>query len=490
MPKRVIIAGAGFSGMSIAAHLANKGFEVEIYEKNESPGGKVRQYMYDGFTFDMGASAYFYPEIFDHFFKRFNHSASDFYSIQKLDPSCRIFFNANDYFDLPASNEKLLKLCDEFESNGNKKMKQYLQLAEKYHNQFQEETLNNKTLIFNKQYRYPWLKSVVNKKKHQNYIHKLFNNYKIIALLEFPLPFFGMVPFHFPFQPFVANYSLLMQGVFYPKGGMHQVEEALSSILEELKVPVHLSSEVKHFDIIGNTVSGILTHNKNFHADLFASAMDYYHTEQLIGKDYRNYANALWKSKPKQPSLLIFFIGFRKKLDKLQHHNLLFNDCFDLPPGKKIRFKSNYKSCISYITCTSKTDSDKAPKNMENLVARISIPSGFEDTGKMREHYFLMLMDRLEEITGQALKSEIVVKKSFAMNDFEHDYYSFRGYAFGALNAIGSSIFWSPKIRNRHLSNLYYAEIPYVLGPGMASAILTGEMIANTMIKDHTGKLN
>jgi phytoene desaturase len=484
MSKRVIIAGAGFSGMSLAANLANLGFEVEIYEKSESPGGKVRQYLNDGFTFDMGASIYFYPEIFDRFFNKFNHSASDFYSLKKLDPSYRIFFNSENYFDIPAESDKLLELCDKLEPDGGKKMAQYLVLAEKCHSRFQNETLKDGSLTLKKHYRYSWFNIVLNSKKHQSYVRRLFKSYQIISLLEFPLPFFGIIPAHSPIFTFTSNYSLLKHGIFYPIGGMNQVEEALSTILEELKVPVHLSSEIEHFDIIGDSISGILTHQKNFHADLFASAMDYFHTEQLIGKDYRNYNNALWKSKPKYPSVLIFYLGFKKKLHNLLHHNLIFNDCFDLPPKKAIKLKSKYKTCLSFITCTSKTDIKKAPKGMENLVARISVPPGLEDTGKMREHYFTMLLNRLEEITGQTLKTEIAIKKSFAMKDFENDYFSFKGQAFGALNSVKSSVLWTPKIRNKHLSNLYYAELPNALGPGMASALLTGEMIANTIIED------
>lgn len=484
MSKRVIIAGAGFSGMSLAAHLAIKGFKVEIYEKNESPGGKVRQYLSDGFTFDMGASIYLYPEIFDRFFNKFNHSASDFYSLKRLDPSYRVFFNKDDYFDISSENDKLLNLCDTLEPKGGKKMAQYLNLAEKYHFRLHNEALNNTPLNYKKHFQYNWLRSVFNNRKHQNYIRGLFKSNYIISLLESSLPFIGVIPSPSPVFPFTANYSLLKQGLLSPQGGMHQVEEALSAILEELKVPVNLSSEIKNFDIIGNTISGVLTHQKSFHADLFASAMDYNHTEHLVGKDYRNYNGNLWKSKQKFPSILIFFLGFKKKLNKLQHHNLIFNDSYDLHTKKVFKLKSSNNTSISYITCASKTDVEKAPKGMDNLVARISIPPGLEDTGKMREHYFTMLINRLEAITGQTLKSEVVVKKSFAMNDFEHDYYSYKGHTFGALNALNKSLFWKPKIRNRHLSNLYYAELPNVLGPGMASALLNGEMVANTIIKD------
>lgn len=488
MSKKVIVAGAGFSGMSLASHLAKENFDVEIYEKNESPGGKVRLYINDGFTFDMGASVYIFPEIFERYFNQFNHTTSDFFSLKRLDPSYRVFFNPEDYYDISADEDKLLDLCNKFELNGGNKMLRYLQVAENYHKRFYFDIFNNTALDYKKNFRHTWINSIFSNRKHKAYIRGLFKSYRIISLLECPLPFLGINPSFFPYLAFSANYSTLKKGVFYPEGGMHQIEEALSAILEELGVPVHLSSEIKNFDIIGDSISGILTNQKDFHAEIFASAMDYYHTEKLIGKDYRNFNNAIWKSKPKYPSVMIFYLGFKKKLPRLRHHNLVFNDCFELPSSNTIKYKSNFKNCLIFITCTSKTDLGKAPHGMENLVARISIPPGLEDTGKMREHYFTLLLNRLENITGHSLKDQVVLKKSYAMNDFEHDYHSYKGQVFGVFNTIGPSLLWSPKIKNKRLSNLYYAELPGVLGSGMASALLTAEMIANYIVKDYNRK--
>ena len=474
--------------MSLAAHLADKGFEVEVYEKNESPGGKVRLYINDGFTFDLGATVYFFPEIFDRFFNKFNHSASDFYTLKKLNPTYRIFIGSKNYFDIPVNKQELLQLSESFEKGGADEMKRYLNHAENSYNYFRDEILTNPVLDYKKHVKRSWLHAFISRKKHQKYVRNHFKSYQLNALLLFPLPFLGAVPDFSPDHTMIANYALLTNGIFYPEGGMHRVEEALSAVLREMKVPVHLSSEVKSFDIIGESVSGILTHQKNFHADLFASAMDYHHTEQLLGKGYRNYHNAVWKSRSIIPSVLIFYIGFGKKLRNLLHYNLIISDGFDFVPKESVKIKSDHSTCLILLTCSSKSDPDKAPEGMDNLIARITIPPGLEDTGKMREHYFTILMDRLEKITGQRLRKEMVVKKSFALNDFEKDYYSYRGQILGALNSIRASMFWSPRVRNKHLSNLYYAELPNILGPGMASSLLTGEMIAQCMTQDYYKK--
>jgi phytoene desaturase len=487
MQKKVIVAGAGFSGMSLAANLVKKDFNVEVYEKNESPGGKIRQYVSDGFIFDMGASIYFFPEIFERYYNRFNHTSSDFYSLKRLDPAYRVFFNPEKYFDVAADEDKLMTLCDKFERNGAKSMVRYLQVAGNYYKQNLNELFNSKGLENKKHFHNSWVNSYISDRKHKAYVRKLFKSYQIISLLEFPLPYLRKGNLFAPNVDFITNYSILKQGVFYPTGGMHQVEESLSTILEELGVPVYLSSEIKNFDIIGNSIAGILTHQKNFHADIFASTLDYFHTEKLIGKEYRDSKNVTSSTNPNFPSAVIFCLGIKKKLPRLQHLNLLFNNCFEIPEGKIGKHKSDVNDCLIFIICSSKSDLEKAPEGMENMVARISIPPGIEDTGKMREHYFNVLLNRLEEITGQTLKDEIVLKKSFAVNDIENGYNN-KGHLLRGLRKMGSSFIWSPKIKNKHLANLYYAGIPGALGSGMASALLTGEMIANYIAKDNSMK--
>ena len=94
--SNVFIIGAGFSGLSASLYLAQKGYDVSILEKNEIPGGRARKYSGNGFTFDLGPSWYWMPDVFDRFYKNFDKTASDFYRLVRLDPGYRIFFNEND----------------------------------------------------------------------------------------------------------------------------------------------------------------------------------------------------------------------------------------------------------------------------------------------------------------------------------------------------------------------------------------------------------
>jgi len=107
LPKKIIVIGAGFAGLAAAASLAQKGHQVIILEKNEGPGGRARQYQAQGFTFDMGPSWYWMPEVFEDFFQRFGKSTADYYELLRLDPSYIVYFGKGDEMEVPAKMEEL-----------------------------------------------------------------------------------------------------------------------------------------------------------------------------------------------------------------------------------------------------------------------------------------------------------------------------------------------------------------------------------------------
>lgn len=130
MNKTVAIIGSGFSSLSAACYLAKNGFKVNIYEKNATIGGRARQLKKDGFTFDMGPSWYWMPDIFDNFFNDFNKKTSDYYQLDKLDPAYKIFFED----EVLTVGDSLEKICSEFErieSGSSKHLKSFISKAEK-----------------------------------------------------------------------------------------------------------------------------------------------------------------------------------------------------------------------------------------------------------------------------------------------------------------------------------------------------------------------
>ena len=129
MKKNIAIIGSGFSSLSAACYLAKNGHKVTVFEKNEELGGRARQFKAKGFTFDMGPSWYWMPDVFEKFFNDFNKSTKDFYEIEKLNPAYRVYFGLDDYIDIEDSIEKISKKFEKIETGSGKKLKKFLKRA-------------------------------------------------------------------------------------------------------------------------------------------------------------------------------------------------------------------------------------------------------------------------------------------------------------------------------------------------------------------------
>ncbi len=475
MKKKVFIAGSGISGLATAAYLARQGFTVEIFEKNEAPGGRLRQFQAEGFTFNMGPSWYWFPEVIQEFFEYFGKEVSDLFTLERLDPLFRLDFGTQLPLSIPADRKQLVSFFESVETGSGAKLDRYLnKAAQKYHQLHQEVdyySTSNSLLHFLYQKLF---------NAHARYVHSLFRDPRLVTLLEFPLPYMGLVPIRHPMVAYALNYSLYEQGLYYPKGGMHQLIEALVQLLDKLDVPIHVSSPVESFDVIDDKVSGIITHGKSLHADYFIAATDYRHAEHLLPKEFRNYPEERWGAPSKAPVALIFYLGLNKKLPQLLPHTVHLEFPAHTSPSKKTS-----SATASFISCPSKLDASLAPQGMESLIIRINIPQGMEDTGRMREHYFEKALRMLETVCDEKITSHVVYKKTYASSDFEHDYNTHMGSPFGWSGTLAMLNERNVKMQNQQLPNLFYAEYPSFLGTGVPSALLSAKTIANKVAQEH-----
>ncbi len=492
MNKKIIVTGAGLSGLSAAAQMALKGFDVEIFEKNEIPGGRARHFQAEGFNFDMGPSWYWFPDILDNFFNAFGHHASDFYDLVRLDPAYRIFFDIDDYIDIPAEENGLFELFESIEKGSSKKLKKLLITASLNYKLALERIIYNPGNNALSYLSWPLIQRFSKQnfpRSYSSYVRSLFKEERLIQILEFPLLSLGGTSKKIPAYFSLMNYADLKLGTWYPMGGMYKIVEAALKLLDELQVPLYTNSPVENYDIIGNKVTGIYTQGKNFHANYFVSSADYYHTEKMLAKEYRNYSEKYWMKKVMAPSALIFFLGINKKLINLLHHNFFYDSSLKDHIHEVSKSQKWPEAPAFYVCCSSKTDQYAAPKGMENLSVIIPVTSGLEDTGKIKEHYFDLVINRLEKITQQAIRKHIVFKRSYAQSDFQSDYNAFLGNAYGLAITYKQSGFLRPKIKNKHLSNFYYCGHLTVPGPGIPSSLISGEIIASEIQKKYDAEL-
>ena len=480
--KKIAVIGSGFAGLTSAIELASLGYKVTVLEKNSTPGGRARKFESNGFTFDMGPSWYWMPDVFDKFFARHGKKVEDYYNLLKLDPGFSVIYGKDNTIDVPASFEELVALFENIEKGSGFRLKRFLKRAAvKYkigmdslvykpsHSIF--EFINLKVLIG-----VLYLDVFSN---FRSYVKKYFSDSRLTRLMEFPVLFLGATPQNTPALYSLMNYSAFSQGTYYPMGGFHEIIIGLSKLAKEKGVIINCDSNVEKINVVNGKVENIVVNGEKLLFDGVIASADYHHVEQkLLEKPFRNYTTEYWEKREMSPSSLLFYVGLDKRLNNLQHHNLFFDADFD-QHAKEIYDNPKWpKNPLFYLSCPSITDPSLAPKGNENLMFLIPLAPGLEDTNEMREKYFDIVLKRLKDLTGNDIEKNIIFKKSYCVNDFEKDYNSFKGNAYGLANTLRQTAVLKPRMRNKKIKNLYYTGQLTVPGPGVPPSIISGQIAA------------
>jgi phytoene desaturase len=489
--KNVIVIGAGFAGLSAASVLAKSGLNVSILEKNDQPGGRARVWEKDGYRFDMGPSWYWMPDVFENYFALFGKKPSDYYDLKRLDPGYRIYFGKNDLMDIPADMAALEEQFEQLEPGSSKALRSFMaQAAYKYKVGMGEYVFRPSHSItefidlnlIRKSFSMQLLSNM------SAHVRGLFKHPKLIKLLEFPVLFLGARPQETPAMYSMMNYADLALGTWYPMGGMNEIVKAMVKNAEELGVEIRLNTTVTKIDVLDKKAQAVETNKGTFKTDFVIAGADYQHADQeLIEQPHRNYTPKYWDTRTMSPSSLLYYIGVNKILPGLKHHNLFFDEDFDLHANEIYTTPQWPAKPLFYVSCPSKTDHTVAPQGCENLFFLMPVAPGLEDNETIREKYFDLILSRFESITGNSMRNDIVVKRSYALNDFKSDYNSFKGNAYGLANTLAQTAFFKPAMRSKKINNLLYTGQLTVPGPGVPPALISGQIVAKEALKIMNG---
>jgi phytoene desaturase len=488
--KHVVVIGAGFAGLSSATHLAHLGFQVTLLEKNLTPGGRARKFEAEGFVFDMGPSWYWMPDVFESYFAHFGKKPSDYYDLIRLDPSYTVVFGENEFVEIPADLSQFRSLLENMEPGVGPKLDEFLkQAAYKYKVGIQDLVYRPSRSLF--EFTSPRLLADIIRmdvfQSMSKHVRKFFKDEKIIRLMEFPVIFLGETADNIPALYSLMNYADIALGTWYPMGGMHEIIKGMVKLAEEKGVKVHLGADVSHINIKNGIAKNVvLKTGETFEADVVVAGADYHHVDsKLLSPEYRNYDEKYWDKRVMAPSSLLFYIGVDKKLENLTHHVLFFDE--QMGPHADAIYKNPRwpEKPLFYLSAASKTDSSVAPEGKENLVILIPLAPDLEDGEDIREKYFHMVMDRLEKLTRQEIRSHIIYKRSYAHSDFKSDYNAFKGNAYGLANTLFQTAILKPSLKSKKVKNLYYTGQLTVPGPGVPPTIISGHVVAKEVMKEN-----
>ncbi len=488
MAKKIAVIGSGFAGLSAASCLAQAGEEVHLFEKNEQLGGRSRQFKSDGFTFDMGPSWYWMPDVFERYFKRFGYTSKDFYDLKLLDPSFSMIFEGNEEMKVPANFEELCQMFENEEKGSADKLRKFMKEAAYKYEKGVNDLVYKPGLSLMEFADLDLIKNVFRLQVFSSFskhVRQYFKSPKLIALMEFPVLFLGAMPEDTPALYSLMNYAGLKLGTWYPMGGFHKIVEGMERIAKEQGVHIYKNEPVTKLAVQQKSVHRVMANGHSMDIDAVVGAADYNHVEQhLLDEQFRNYSPQYWAKKTFAPSSLLFYLGVKKKVPKLQHHTLFFDNNLKLHSEEIYKNKKWPTKPLFYVCCPSKTDDSVAPEGSENLFLLMPIAAGLEDGESIREEYYEVMMERLESYVGEDLRDSIVYKKSYCVSNFIEDYNAYQGNAYGLANTLMQTAHLKPSIKSKKLNNLYFAGQLTVPGPGVPPSLISGQVVAKELLKN------
>ena len=478
--KKIFIIGSGFSSISASTYLAKKGYNVTVFEKNSTIGGRARQFKKDGFTFDIGPSWYWMPDVFESYFNDFGKKVGEYYKLEKLNPAYEVYFDTLDSVKIGDSLNKICKEFDRIEPGSGIILKKFMEKAEKHYEIAVKdmvykpgisplELVNSKTIV---RLRY----FLTNVKKE---VEKYFKNEKLSQILQFPVLFLGAKPSNTPAFYNFMNHADFGLGTWHPEKGMYSVIKGMKKLAEEFGVSFKTNQNVEKIIVKGNCANGIVVNGEEKYCDILVSGADYHHTESLLEEKFRSYKDSYWESKTFAPSSLLFFVGLNKKIENVSHHTLFFDVDFDLHASEIYDTPKWPSKPLFYGNFPSITDPSMAPNGKEACFFLIPIAPGIADSEKTRKKYFEIIINRLEKLTNQSIRDYVLFEESFCVKDFEKDYNSYKGNAYGLANTLKQTAFLRPKMISKKVKNLYFIGQLTVPGPGVPPSIISGKIVSD-----------
>ncbi len=476
--------------------MAKAGWKVTVLEKQSMPGGRARRFKAEGFTFDMGPSWYWMPDVFDRFFACFGKKVSDYYDLKRLDPSYRLYWPDRE-MDIPADYKALQRLFESIEPGSATQLDHFMQEAAYKYEVGINKLVHKPGQQWSEFADWDLVKGVfkldvfTSIKKH---VAKHFKHPQLQQLLEFPVLFLGALPQDTPALYSLMNYADIKLGTWYPASGMYQIVEGMYELAKSLGVTFHFNHDVNKIAVADGVATAVtatassidgLQQQLVFDADVVIGGADYHFIEtKLLPAQSQSYSEQYWQKRVMAPSCLLYYVGINKKLKNILHHTLFFDVSFDVH-GKEIYTDPQWPSDpLFYVSAVSVTDESSAPEGCENLFFLIPVATGLEgDTEALRDKYFEQILHRFEQKIGEAVKQHIIYKKFYAISDFKEEYNAFKGNAYGLANTLLQTAILKPACRSKKVRNLFYTGQLTVPGPGVPPSLISGEVVAKEVLK-------
>lgn len=494
MMQSVIVIGGGLGGISAAIRMAQHGFKVQLFEQNNYIGGKLNRLEHKGFGFDLGPSILTMPYIFERLFKNSHKNMSDYVAIERLSLQWRSFFPDGEKIDLYDNSEETMLYNNQFTDKDKQELAQFYMYAERIH-RFTERGyfnlgLDGLTEILKYHGPFSALKGFDYFSTMQQAINRYITRPHLRDMIGYFIKYVGSSSYDAPAVLSMLFHMQQEQGLWYVKGGMHHLAQALEKLALEEGVSIHTGVSVDNIKTYHNQVTGIrLNTGEIKYADYIISNMEVIPTYRDLLHFSQQKINKLEKRFEPASSGYVLHLGVNRNYPQLAHHNFFFSNDSKRNYEEVFHQKILPQDPTIYLVNSNKTDKKQAPKGYENIKILPHIPYIQDKPFKQEEYdaFKERILTKLESMGLSDLKSHIVYEDVWTPEDIRHNYRSNRGAIYGVVaDKKKNKGFKFPK-KSEYFENLFFVGGSVNPGGGMPMVALSGQQVADKIIS-HVSK--
>ena len=486
----VIIIGAGIGGIATAAHLAQHGLHVTVLEKNARPGGRCDRFERDGHVFDAGPTLLVMPLLYESEFAALGFSMREMLDLQRVDPTYHLLFDDNSRLELTSDMKYMHDQLERIEPGSFKGLLRYLEEGSRHYDLAVENLVNHdfrKAGDFFSFRNLPLLYQLKPLAKHYDNMAAYFDSPRLKAAFTFQDVYMGLSPFEALATFSMMPYSEMAHGVWYPRGGMYRIVEALMEIASLAGVEFEFGAAVEKIMVDGYEAKGVVLEdgrclNANF---IVANADLPYVYQELLPQDRmaRSLAHKRYSC-----STISFFWGIDKPLFSLPPHTLFLAD----------DFRANFDSIIDdltlpenpslYVHAPARLDPSMAPAGEDTLIGIAPVghldENGQQDWRAIRERARQTIFNRLADIGMPDLQNHIKFEVNYTPLSWRKRYNLVRGSTHGLCHSLTQLGYLRPKNRHARYTNLYFVGASTHPGTGVPTALVSARLAATRLLEE------
>ena len=494
----IAIIGAGIGGLASAARLARQGYQVTVFEKHAQPGGRAAFIEQDGFRFDTGPTLFLMPEVFAETFAALGERMEDHLDLVRLDPTYRVHFQNETTLDLSSNLESMRARLDTLEPGSFEQFLSFMAEGARHYNLSLQHFVGrnfyslpdyfspgNLPLLFQ-------LKALV---KHADNTARYFKDPRLQAAFSFQNMYLGLSPYDAPATFSLLQYTELANGVWFPRGGMYRVIQALAGIGERLGVHFRYNSPVTRINLKNGRASGVtLSDGRQVQADIVIANADLpYVYSELLSEDrhdqHRQEVERL-KNKKYTSSALMFYWGVKgERSPHLLHHNVFLTDQHYRQSFEDIFDRHTLPADPSFYVCApTRTDPSFAPPDGDSLM--VLAPTGHIDEDHPQDWQALeararrTVLQRLEKLGLKDLEQRIVFEARWGPPYYQNTLNLAKGAAFGLSHNFLQVGYLRPHNRHARYHNLYFTGASTHPGTGLPIVLLSARLTTERILKE------